>query len=98
LLDDIQYWTKACGFVEGQVMAHLFVTTLIPEIVWKDAKAHGKPFWPHLLMFLKGLGTTEWGVDRESVGNYFSKDFDPEIKDPWVADRINDWVTETKAA
>jgi hypothetical protein len=49
-------------------------------------------------MFLKGLGTIEWGVDRESVSNYFSKDFDPEIKDPWVADRINDWVTETKAA
>ena len=95
---DNSYWTKACGFVEGQVMAQLFVTALIPEIVWKDAKAHGKPFWPHLLMFLKGLGTTEWGVDRKSVGNYFSKDFDPEVKDPWVSDQIDQWVTETEAA
>ncbi len=94
---DNSYWVKACGFVEGQVMAHLFVTTLIPEIVWKDAKANGKPFWPHLFMFLRGLGDTEWGVDQESVANYFSKDFDPEIKDPWVAERIDRWVTETEA-
>lgn len=74
------------------------MTVLIPEIVWKDAKAHGKPFWPHLLMFLRGLGDTEWGVDRESVGNYFSKDFDPEIKDAWVAEQIDQWIVETEAA
>lgn len=95
-LDD-SYWVKACGFLEGQVMSHLFVTALVPEIVWKDARAHGKRFWPHLRMFLRGLGDTEWGVDRESVAHYFSKDFDPEIKDPWVSDRIDRWVRETKA-
>ena len=95
---DNSYWVKACGFLEGQVMAQLFVTALIPEIVWKDAKAHGKRFWPHLLMFLKGLRATEWGVDRESIGNYFSKDFDPEIKDSWVSDQIDQWVMETEAA
>ena len=94
---DNSYWVKACGFLEGNIMSHLFVTTLIPEMVWKDAKANGKRFWPHLFMFLRGLGDTEWGVDRESVANYFSKDFDPEIKDRWVSDRINQWVTETKA-
>lgn len=95
-LDD-SYWIKACGFIEGNLMSHLFVTTLVPEIVWKDAKAHRKRFWPHLMMFLRGLGNTEWGVDRESVSNYFSKDFDPEIKDRWVAERIDRWVTETGA-
>jgi hypothetical protein len=79
-------------------MAQLFVTALIPEIVWKDAKANGKRFLPHLFMFLKGLGNTEWGVDRESVDNYFSKDFDPEVKDPWVSDQIDQWVMETEAA
>ncbi len=94
---DDSYWVKAGGFLEGQIMSHLFVTTLIPEIVWKDARAHGKRFWPHLWMFLKGLGDTEWGVDRESVAKYFRKGFDPEIKDPWVADRINDWIAETNA-
>jgi predicted metal-dependent hydrolase len=95
---DNSYWLKACGLLEGQIAAHLFVTALIPEIVWKDAKANGKPFLPHLLMFLNGLRATEWGVDRESVENYFSKDFDPEIKEPWVADVINQLVMETEAA
>lgn len=95
---DNSYWIKACGFLEAQVMSHLFTTALIPEIVWRDARAHGKSFWPHLRMFLSGLRTTEWGVDRESVANYFSKDFDPEIKDPWVADRIDQWIRETDAA
>lgn len=95
-LDD-SYWIKAAGFVEGNLMSHLFVTSLVPEIVWKDAKAHGKPFLPHLWMFLKGLGDTEWGVDRESVANYFSKRFDPEVKDPWVAEQIDEWVRETQS-
>lgn len=95
-LDDA-YWIKALGFVEGQLMSHLFVTTMIPEIVWKDAKAHGKRFWPHLRMFLRGLGRTDWGVDRVAVGNYFRKGFDPEIKDPWVAAKIAEWVAETRA-
>ena len=49
-------------------------------------------------MFARGLRTTEWGVDRESVSSYFSKDFDPEIKDPWVAEKIDAWVLETRAA
>ncbi len=96
-LDD-SYWIKALGFVEGQIVAHLIVTALIPEIVWKDARANGKRFWPHLAMFLRGLGDTEWGVDRESVGRYFAKGFDPEIKDPWVADQIERWMEETEAA
>lgn len=95
-LDD-SYWIKAMGFIEGQIVSHLLVTALIPEIVWKDARANGKHFWPHLRMFLSGLGDTEWGVDRESVGRYFAKGFDPEIKDAWVAEQIDDWVRETEA-
>ncbi len=96
-LDDA-YWIKAAGFVEGNLMSQLFVTVLIPEIVWRDAKTHGKPFWPHLKMFLSGLRDTEWGVDNESLSQYFRKGFDPEIKDAWVAERIDQWVDETRAA
>ncbi len=95
---DNSYWWKAWGLLEGNIMAHLFVTVLIPEIVWKDAKAHNKRFLPHLLMFLKGLPETDWGVDRESISNYFSKDFDPEIKEPWVADVVEQLVRESDAA
>ncbi len=92
------YWVKAWGMLEALTVAHLFVTVLIPEVVWRDAKAHNRPFLPHLLMFLKGLGNTVWGVDQESVGNYFSKDLDPEVKDPWVAEVVEQWVRETAAA
>lgn len=91
------YWYKFWGFVEGFVVAHLFVTCLIPEVVWRDAKQNNKKFWPHLWMFLKGLGDTEWGVNGESIGKYFQKDFDPEIKDPWVSDQIDLWIKESGA-
>jgi predicted metal-dependent hydrolase len=95
---DDSYWLKAWGMLEANVVAHLFVTVLIPEIVWKDARANGKRFLPHLFMFLNGLRGTEWGVDRESVSNYFAKGFDPEVKEPWVADVIEQWINETEAA
>lgn len=91
------YWLKALGMIEALVVAHLFVTILVPEIVWKDAKQNNKKFLPHLWMFLKGLAKTDWGVNRESLGQYFSKDFDPEIKEAWVADVVDKWIEETSA-
>ncbi|ROR97955.1 putative metal-dependent hydrolase [Sinobacterium caligoides] len=91
------YWLKLWGMIEGVIVAHLFVTVLIPEIVWQDAKAQNKRFLPHLWMFFKGLAKTEWGVNRHSVGQYFRKDFDPEIKQPWVAEVVEKWVAESGA-
>ena len=92
------YWYKFWGMVEGIILSQFLVTILIPEIVWRDAKLYNKKFFPHLWAFLKGLGDTDWGVNKESVGKYFQKDFDPEIKEPWVADQIEKWIEETKAA
>lgn len=92
------YWYKFWGFVEGLIVSQLFMTILIPEIVYRDARLTGKKFWPHLWFFLKGLGDTDWGVNKESIGKYFSKNFDPEIKDPWVADQVNKWIAESGAA
>lgn len=91
------YWLKFLGMLEALVVANLFVATLVPEVVRQDAKQHGKKFWPHLWMFMKGLAKTDWGVNRKSVGQYFSKSFDPEIKEPWVAEQIDRWIEETSA-
>ncbi|CAA0101767.1 Uncharacterised protein [BD1-7 clade bacterium] len=91
------YWLKFWGMIEALIVAQLFVTVLVPEVVWRDAKQHNKRFLPHLWMFMKGLAKTDWGVNRKSLGQYFSKDFDPEIKEPWVADVIDRWIAETKA-
>jgi predicted metal-dependent hydrolase len=91
------YWLKALGMLEGIIVANLYVTTLIPSVVRQDAKAQGKKFWPHLWMFLKGLAKTDWGVNKESLRQYFSKDFDPEIKSPEVAAQIDVWIHETQA-
>ncbi len=91
------YWLKFLGMIEALVVANLYVTTLIPAVVRQDAKANGKKFWPHLWMFMKGLAKTDWGVNRQSLSQYFSKNFDPEIKEPWVADVIDKWIEETGA-
>ncbi len=91
------YRLKLLGMIEALVVAHLFVTMIVPEVVYKDAKLNNKRFFPHLWMFIKGLAKTEWGVNKISVGKYFSKDFDPEIKEPWVAEQIKQWIEETKA-
>lgn len=91
------YWHKFWGMLEGLIVAQLLVVILIPEVVWRDAKQNNKKFWPHLWMFLKGLGDTDWGVNKTSVGRYFSKHFDPEVKDAWVDDRIQLWVKESGA-
>ncbi|NRA42772.1 MAG: metal-dependent hydrolase, partial [Pseudomonadales bacterium] len=91
------YWLKFLGMLEALVVANLYVTTLIPAVVRQDAKHCGKKFWPHLWMFLKGLAKTDWGVNRQSVSQYFSKDFDPEIKEPWIADQIAEWIQESDA-
>lgn len=91
------YWLKFWGMIEALLVSQLFVTVLVPEVVWADAKANNKKFLPHLWMFLKGLANTEWGVTRESLGNYFSKGFDPEIKEPWVADVVEKWIAESGA-
>lgn len=91
------YWYKFWGFVEGLIVSQLVITVLVPELVWRDAKLTGKKFWPHLWSFLKGLGDTDWGVNGESIGKYFAKDFDPEIKDAWVNDQIDLWIKESGA-
>ena len=92
------YWLKGLGMMEALLVANLYVTTLIPSAVRQDAKAQGKKFWPHLWMFMRGLAKTDWGVNKESVSKYFSKNFDPEIKDPEVARQIETWIQEAKAA
>ena len=84
--------------ITGLIVSMCSIMSLIPEVVWRDAKAHEKAFFPHLWMFFKGLGTTDWGVDGEVMKKYFSKTFDPEIKEPWVSDLIEKWVNETKPA
>jgi predicted metal-dependent hydrolase len=94
---DNSYWYKFWGMMEALVVAQLLITILIPELVWRDAKLTGKKFWPHLWRFLKGLGDTDWGVNKKSVGNYFAKDFDPELKDPWVQGQIDKWIEESGA-
>ncbi len=94
---DNSYWYKFWGMVEALICVQFMITVLIPELVWRDAKLTGKKFWPHLWMFLKGLGDTDWGVNRESIGKYFRKDFDPEIKEAWVQGHIDKWVTESGA-
>ena len=94
---DNSYWLKLLGMIEALVVANLFVTTLIPAVVKQDAKAQGKKFWPHLWMFLKGLAKTDWGVNRQSLSQYFSKHFDPELKEPWVAELVDKWISETGA-
>ena len=91
------YWLKFLGMMEALVVANLYVTTLIPTVVRQDAEQQGKNFWPHLWMFLKGLAKTDWGVNRKSVSEYFSKNFDPEIKEPWIADQVDRWINETRA-
>ena len=91
------YWLKTLGLIEALIVANLYVTTLIPSVVRQDAKAQGKKFWPHLWMFMKGLAKTDWGVNRQSMRDYFSKDFDPEIKEPWIAEQIDAWIAETGA-
>lgn len=94
---DNSKWYKFWGMVEALVCVQFLITILIPEIVWRDAKANNKKFWPHLRMFLKGLGDTDWGVNKQSIDNYFSKDFDPELKEAWVQDHIDKWIAESGA-
>ena len=95
---DNSYWLKTLGMLEALIVSQLFVTVLVPEVVWADAKANNKKFIPHLWMFLKGLAKTDWGVNRQSISQYFSKDFDPEIKEPWVAAIVDKWIEETEAS
>lgn len=94
---DNSFWYKFWGMIEALIVSQLLITVLIPELVWRDAKLTGKKFWPHLWSFLKGLGDTDWGVNKTTVANYFSKDFDPELKEDWVQGHIDKWIAESGA-
>jgi len=95
---DNSYTTKALGMAQAIVVSHFYVIFLIPEVVWEDAKMINKPFLPHFFKFMKNVSKTDWGINRESLRNYFSKNFDPETHVKWKLEAIEKWVKETKAA
>jgi hypothetical protein len=91
------YSIKLMGMLEALLIANLFVTCIIPEIIYFDSKNNNKKFFQQLKIFLYGIKNTNWGINKISIYKYFNKNFNPEIKEAYIANIIEKLINETKA-